>query len=308
MYRSLLVPLDGSPFGEQALPLALGIARRAGASLEVVHVLPPLASVYASLEPRLETQMRSRGQDYLDGIARRLQGTAPVHVTTTLLEGLPDEVLETHAATRRPDLIVMTTHGRGRLGRFWMGSVADYLLRHLALPLLLVRPREDNPPDPDPGPRHVLLPLDGSPLAEQMIEPAVALGALTGADFTLLRVIKPVLPAAFALEHAGAGSGVQHLLDEIEKTHAAVRRDAELYLEGVAARLRERGLKVRTRVADEEQPALAILHEAASLPIDLIALQTHGRGGLARLVLGSVADKVVRGAAVPVLVQRPPPR
>jgi nucleotide-binding universal stress UspA family protein len=308
MYHSLLVPLDGSPFGEQALPLALAIARRAGATIEVVHALAPLGAIYASLDPRLEAQMRTRGQAYLDSIVRRLQGTGSVRATAMLLEGMVPEVLESHTAACGADLIVMTTHGRSPLGRFWIGSVADHLLRHLTLPLLLVRPREEAPVDPDPVPRHILLPLDGSTLAEQMIEPAVTLGVLTGADFTLLRVIKQVLPAAFALEHAGAGVGVQYLLDQIEKTHAELRREAGAYLEGVAIQLRARGLKVRTRVAEEEQAALAILHEAAPLGIDLIALQTHGRGGLARLLLGSVADKVVRGATVAVLVQRPPTR
>ncbi len=310
MYRSLLVPLDGSPFGEQALPLALAIARRAAAAVQVVHVLAPLASVYADSifvpDPRLEGQVRAHQQDYLDSIVRRLQGTAPVRASAALLDGEPAAALEAHAAVCGADLVVMTTHGRSPLGRLWMGSVADTLLRHLPLPLLLIRPRPDGGEAPrDPAPRHILLPLDGSPLAEQMVEPAVALGTLTGADFTLLRVIKPMLPAQFALEHGGMGTSLEHLLEEIENAHEHVRRQAETYLEGIAAKLRERGLKVRTHVAVEEQPALAILHEAVPPAIDLIALQTHGRGGLPRLLLGSVADKVVRGAGVPVLVQRP---
>jgi nucleotide-binding universal stress UspA family protein len=141
-------------------------------------------------------------------------------------------------------------------------------------------------------------------LAEQIIEPAADLGTLTGADFTLLRVIRPLLPGPFAVGQAGTGTGLQHMLDEVEGAHEEVRRQAVTYLEGVAARLRARGLKVHTLVAAEDQPALAILHEAAP-PIDMVALQTHGRGGLSRLLLGSVADKVIRGAAVPVLVQRP---
>jgi nucleotide-binding universal stress UspA family protein len=313
MYRSLLVPLDGSAFGEQALPLALAIARRANAALEVVHVMAPLASVYAESlftpDPHLELQVRAHQQEYLDRIVRRLQGTAPVRATATLLDGAPTVALEAHAAACGADLVVMTTHGRGVMGRFWMGSVADYLIRHLALPVLLVHPREEGrEAAADPAPRHILLPLDGSPLAEQMIEPAAALGALTGAEITLLRVIRPMLPAQYALQHASAGSGLQHLLDEVEQAHEEVRRQAAAYLEGIASRLQGRGLKVQTRVAVEDQAALAILHEAAPPATDLVALQTHGRGGLSRLLLGSVADKVVRGSAVPVLVQRPPHR
>jgi nucleotide-binding universal stress UspA family protein len=309
MYRSVLVPLDGSPFGEQALPLALALARRCGATLHLVHVLTPVV-VYPDAvlaNAGLEAQIHDRQKDYLDGVARRVAAISTVPVRTALLDGAISPTLQDHVAAAGIDLVVMTTHGRSPLGRFWLGSVADYLVRHLNVPLLLVRPH-DSAPDlqSDPVPRHILVPLDGSALAEDMIEPAAALAALTEGSLTLLRVVRPALPSNFSLDSVGVGAGAQQLIDEIEKVHQQLMRQASAYLEGVADRLRSRNLVVRTRVGIEDQPALAILLEAKASGADLIALQTHGRGGLARLLLGSVADKVIRGAAVPVLVRRPP--
>jgi nucleotide-binding universal stress UspA family protein len=136
-------------------------------------------------------------------------------------------------------------------------------------------------------------------------QPATALAALTGADLTLLRVLRPVLPSNIAYESVGVGAGTEEVIGQIQRVHEQLRTEAEGYLEGMAQRLRGRGHQVQTRIAIEEQPALAILQEAVA-PIDLVALQTHGRGGLARLLLGSVADKVIRGASVPVLARRPP--
>jgi nucleotide-binding universal stress UspA family protein len=138
-----------------------------------------------------------------------------------------------------------------------------------------------------------------------MIEPAVALGSLMEAQYTLQRVIKPVLPPGYKLEGASLTGLAETVLKDIERIQDSLHREAQDYLERVAAPLRARALRVQTKVAVEQQPGMAILHEASASAIDLIALETHGRRGLSRLVLGSVADKVIRGASGPVLVQRP---
>jgi nucleotide-binding universal stress UspA family protein len=310
MYRSLLVPLDGSGFGEQALPLALSIARRAGATLQLVHVHTPLAAAYSDgslvLDASLDLHLKRHGQAYLDSIAQRLASVTSVPVRTVLLEGEIAATIRAAAASTGVDLVVMTTHGRGPLGRLWLGSVADALVRELSMPLLLVRP-QDAAPDfaSEPPLKHVLLPLDGSPLAEQMLEPALALGNLMGADYTLLRIIKPVVPIEDQLEGTSAAQLAQSFLKRVETIHVQLCKEAQDYLERVAVRLRGRALHVQTRVAVEQQPAVAILQEAMASSHDLIALETHGRRGLSRLLLGSVADKVLRGASLPVLVHRP---
>ena len=177
------------------------------------------------------------------------------------------------------------------------------------MPLLLLRPHGPKPPlTPEPELKHILLPLDGTALAEQMLEPAYNLGRLFGADYTLIRVVKPVTPVTYNLEGFSPSQAAQSVLDQIEQIHAGLCKEAEGYLDGVARRLRDRAQgkppHIRTRVVIEQQPATAVLQEAVA-PIDLIALETHGRRGLSRLFLGSVADKVIRGTSLPILVQKP---
>jgi len=310
MLRSILVPLDGSPFGEQALPLALGIARRAGATLKLLHVqvpfvaLPPEAGVY--LGPPIEEEIERRQRAYLDGVARRIAVDSSVAVSTAILEGEVAPMVREHAAQEGIDLVVMSTHGRGPLARFWLGSVADELVRDLAIPLLLVRPHDEAADfRRDAMPHHILLPLDGTAVAEQIIPTALELGKLMDADYTLFRVINPVMPTSYYMEGSGLAQMAETMLDEIEQIQTQLRQEAQTYLDGVAGRLREQALRVQTRVVVDAQPASAILKASAALGNGLIALETHGRRGLERMFLGSVADKVVRGASLPILVRHP---
>jgi nucleotide-binding universal stress UspA family protein len=307
MYRSILVPLDGSPFGEHALPFALSLARRAGARVHLVHVHTPLRALYAEGAPYIDSDVERHlleGQrDYLINAVKRVE-TGDVPLSTDLLEGAVVDSIRAAAVANSADLVVMTTHGRGPMARFWLGSVADALVRDLPMPLLLVRPGEGAPDlKRDWNPRHILLPLDGSPLAEQIVEPAAQLAGLMGAEVTLLRVVAPVMPVSYHVEGIGVGHVAATMVEQIDQMQTAVRKEAEGYLAGVAARLRARSVKVTTKVDAELRPAEGILKEAPSF--DLVALETHGRRGLSRLFLGSVADKVVRGSPVPVLVHRP---
>jgi nucleotide-binding universal stress UspA family protein len=206
-YRSILVPVDGSSFGEHALPLALGIACRTGADVRVVHVHLPLESVFQREGlPRnsgLDAWLRLRQQEYLDDLIRRLAKVATVPVRPVFLEGREIVASLCAAARAGVDLVVMATHGRGPLARLWCGSIADVLMRRLSVPLLLVR--GSRAPADLTGERlvrHVLVPLDGSEFAEQVLEPAVALGTLTGADHTLLHVAPPATD-----DSVGSGGG-----------------------------------------------------------------------------------------------------
>lgn len=308
MYRSLLVPLDGSGFGEHALPLALSIARRASASLQVVHVHIPFV-YYEGMTPldgAMDVQTETQERAYLDNVVQRLATVAPVPVKAVVLNGPTAESLQEHAQATGVDLIVMTTHGRGALSRFWLGSVADELVRRAPMPLLLVRPQEA-PPDlaQERTLRRMLVPLDGSELAEQILGPARALGTLMGSAYTMLRVIKPITPIVCGPTGPASNASIEALLKQLQAAHAHVQAEAETYLGRVAQRFRVPSVPIETRVVTGEQPAAAILGEAAARASDVIALETHGRRGLARLLLGSVADKVLRGAAVPVLIHRP---
>jgi nucleotide-binding universal stress UspA family protein len=298
MYRSILVPLDGSPASEQSLPYAAAIARRSGAALQVVHVHTPLllgeGALYLGTP---DVQLWEDEKKYLQGVVGRLKEAGLKQVAAHVLEGTIADSLQVQALSAGSDLVVMTTHGRGPLSRFWLGSVADQLVRRLPMPLLLVRTGEEVP-EGEPIFRNLLVALDGTPAAEQILEPAASFAKLMGASCTLLRVLPPSPPA----------KGVNGPFI-METTPAEQQRaEAYTYMKRIAASLREQGISVQTRIMTDAHAATAILDEAATGAYDLLALETHGRHGLPRLFLGSVADKVVRGTSVPVLVHRCLPR
>jgi len=306
MPRSILVPLDGSPFGEHALPAALGLARRSRAQVHLVHVHTLLEATYAELTlfdgRRLDEEIRRTEKEYLQKVRKDVETKTGVTVTATNVEGDTIHALHGMADKVGADLVVMATHGRGPVGRFWLGSVADELVRDLPVPLLLIHPKKGAPDlTEEVRLEHTLIPLDGTALAERILEPAGALARLTGADMTLLRVVAPVYPVLLPTEPAPLGGLAVDLIDRIEEVQTQLKKEAQAYLDQVAERLRGRGLAVRTLVTVEEQPGTAIV-EQAHKPIDLVAMETHGRHGLSRLLMGSVADRVIRGATIPVLV------
>jgi len=289
-YRSLLVPVNGEPFGEHALPFALAIARRTGAEVRVAHVHCLLQSLHQPetlyYDDSLDAYLRQRQQAYLDDLVRRLAKATTVPVKAVRLQGRDIADSLGDAARDGTDLVVMAAHRRGPLGCLWFGSVADQLLPRLAVPLLLVR-GYDAPADLTGNPplRHVLIPLDGSALAEEILEPALALGASTGADHTLLRVVP--------------GAGLVRPLDGGRATEA---RD---YLRRTMTRLGGPALRLRGQIVPGRQPVAAtILDCAQAHDVDLIALATRGRRGLPRLFQGSVADRVMSNTALPVLLCR----
>lgn len=292
MYKRIMVPLDGSSFSETAIPVALSIAERRGARIDLVTV--------PEMPPETDDQGRAReaATEYLERIGQQVRGDRDVDVQTTLLQGLIASTLEEFATGNDTDLIVMATHGRGSFSRLWLGSVADEMVRHAPSPVLLVRPDDHGKEAARRFShlRHVLLPLDGSEGAEAIVEHALAIGVEGQTRYTLLRVVQhPEEPISV------------YLPDTIQMTRAAeeVERQAEQYLERVATELRSRGAEVDTDILLDSHTGTAILRYADEHAVDLVAMATHGRGGLTRTVLGSVTDKVVRGADKPILIYRP---
>ncbi|MDX2194169.1 MAG: universal stress protein [Gemmatimonadales bacterium] len=302
MTRTVMVPLDGSPFAEQALPAALDAARRLGASLDLVLVHRPIPAMApfdgaAFLDPKVEDQLRVEERQYLARLSERPEVRAAGPVTTSLLEGPVASALADHARVTGASLVVMTTHGRGPVSRFWLGSVADRLLRTLEPPILLVRPGETRRELPADG-LHVLIPLDGSGRSDQAVRPVEELGLPPGSVLTLLEVIEPVIPV-WVPEAMPVAPEPQAVLEE--RRHAAMH-----HLHELAVRLRKSGHVVHVEAPIDVDVPGAILRVAHDLKADLIAIATRGLGGATRLLLGSVTDKVVRGAEVPVLVWRRP--
>jgi nucleotide-binding universal stress UspA family protein len=309
MLRSILVPLDGSSFGEHALPLAAGLARRAGAVLHIAHVhqvIPPATVAGVAVMDTLDLHLRQDEQAYLADVARRLHEKGPLQTNFALLEGEVAAALKAQAARVEADLVVMSTHGRGAMGRFWLGSVADDLVHDLPRPVLLVRPGEGQADlKRDPDLRTILLPLDGTQLAERIITPAVELGKLFESAFVLVRIVRPVLRPSY-LPEGGTLQGLAHsAVEEIQVAQKRLEEEAQGYLDDVADAFRKQHVRVSTRVLVDDEPAAAILREAQHRNAGLIAMETHGRRGLARLFSGSMADKIVRAGTVPVLLNRP---
>ncbi len=304
MLRALLVPLDGSEFSERSLPLARALAQATGATLYVVHVHVPyqpehlLSNTqfhYEGLdlweydEHRLEVE-----REYLEEVASRLKEKG-LQVQTALLEnGRVAEALAEHARAVEADLILMTTHGHGGVKRLWLGSVADALVRLTTRPLLVLHPHgPDALPPPVEGFAHLLVALDGSPRSEAILGPAAALARATGARMTLTHVIAT---------RSVAGPRIFPLSPQaLEPARAA----AEGYLERLAQQLSSEEMPVDYRVVQAESAVEGITRVAGDVGADLIALATHGYGGLTRAVLGSVADKVLRSSLLPLLLEPP---
>jgi nucleotide-binding universal stress UspA family protein len=310
--HTILVPLDGSPLSEYALPIACNIAQRSGAALGLVHVRVRATPAPISVEglPVIDEHLQSLRSvhelTYLERIRDRLAADPDLFITVAILDPLDADVhdltipdmLVNYAAATDTDLIVMTTHGRGGFARFWLGSVADALVRASPVPILLLRP-DEGMPEPDRGRaiQRILIPLDGSARSETIVEHALAFGQLIQPEYTLLRVVAP-----FVL---GAAAPFTTPTDFDPDRTRRLQTEAQDYLDSVAQRLQTRGAQVRTRVLISEQVAAAILEDACQHDIDLIAMSTAGRSGLTRLLIGSVADKVLRRAEKPLLLYRP---
>jgi nucleotide-binding universal stress UspA family protein len=207
------------------------------------------------------------------------------------------EALESHIDATVTDLVVTTTHGRGHLARFWLGSVADHLMRHVAVPVILVRPSE-KVPAPEKIEK-ILVALDGSAFAEQALRQAAELAKSFEVPVELLCVVEPSMPIADPV-------GMVLLPPTPEAERTLLARSAA-YLESIAKGLRSEGVQVVCTSVLGAPVAAAILEQGQKSRASLIALATHGLGGLRRILLGSVADRLVRDATAPVMVIRPVP-
>jgi nucleotide-binding universal stress UspA family protein len=278
------------------------LARRAKASLDLVlvhecYALKDPASSWGPYDPAADSALKEKEGAYLDSVRKRL--ASPERVRCAIVDGTIADALIEWIQSQKTDLIVMTSHGRGPLSRAFLGSVADELMRRATAPVLLLRPQEKPQGAGQELPlRRLLIPLDGSALARHALEPVAELATLARAKVLLLHVLPSDETAPEQAAPIGAGRPEATSL-------ASAAEAARTYLEDVASQLRRESLEVDSHVLVGRHPASAILEEAAAQHCDPIGLATHGRGGLRRLLLGSVADKVVRAASTPLLICRP---
>ena len=297
MYKTILAPLDASKFCEEALSASVSVARRARAELCLATV--EIASAFFP-ESYNEAVARSAAGAYLERIATDVHEASGLEAKTEVVTGEVAEALERLRETVGADLVVMATHGRGPLSRAWLGSTTDALLRTTEVPLLLVRPKGDNG-EIDLGEgvdfARILITSDGSPTSEAILEPTIALGKLFGASYHVIRVVEypRSVPSAY----------LPDIAEENRKYLETATAIAERETHDLVERLRAKDLNVEGSTVVSAHVPEGILATATEGDFDLIAVATHGRGGVRRMVLGSVADKVIRGTDLPVLTVRP---
>lgn len=306
MFRTIVVPLDGSRFAEAALGVATRLARAANAQLKLVAVhepqmaLVPVADIPISTGPD-DLEVRAHRQEYLAEAAHRLGTVGHGPVSYEVVDGLAGPALVHWIEQNTPDLVVMSSHGRGPLSRFWLGSIADHMIRHVSVPILLLRPRDGQAVPAGEGEARfncAVVPLDLSDESEAILEPLRSFATVMDTHVTLIHVIEPILGVYGGMPSYPAPMSQ----DLIEST----RTRAQQHLDQLADQLRAKGVRVATKVIFSMGVAGTILRYLDEDKKDFVAMTTHGAGGFRRLLMGSVADKIIRGAERPVLILRPP--
>jgi nucleotide-binding universal stress UspA family protein len=273
--KRILVPLDGTPLSEAVIPLATTLARGHGAELLLVRARRRQGF------PEVEIAAREEAEAYLALTARNLAGHH-VAVQWTVCCDEPDRGIAATARDRRADLVVMSTHGRGAV----TSSVAERVLQQVPVPVLFVRGQFVWQGG---GIGKIVVPLDGSELAEDVLPLVAELGRPFDFTIDLLRAVEPV-PRYAPVEISAAKK---------EEMRRVETTDAEAYLTRAAGPLEVRGLRV-TRSTAYGPAGDVIVRHAGDVGAGLIAMNTHARTGLGRL--GSVAEHVLRAAPVPVLL------
>jgi len=297
MYSKLLVPLDGSKTAEAVLPAARYLADGLKIPVELLAVVD-IAELAAHLpadkarmfDAIIEKEAANSGR-YVRKIGDTFAGT----VKSAVEKGRADEVIA--AKGEGGALTAMATHGRSGLGRVLLGSVAEKVLRSTRNPLLLVRAGEETKTDGAADFKHVIVPLDGSELGERILPSVAELAKALNLEVTLFRAYHVPYESYAGDENISALN-----YDELM---AAMRDEAAAYLEKSAATVKKFGIEKVGCVTKEGLSADEIIDFGKKTPGALIAMASHGRSGVKRMVLGSVSEAVARHASVPVLVLRP---
>jgi len=284
MYTKILVPLDGSRLAEQILPYTSLLAGAFEIPVELLRV-----DDSGALAP-------SKGNEYLKEIGD-WAFPASVKFHHSIEVANPTEAILRHAAADRRTLIAMATHGLSGIHGWVMGSVAYKVVHATRNPVLLIRPTEEGDPGIAVKLGTVLVPLDGSGLADRILPHVNALAKSLNLEVTLIRAYT-LPPDTYIL-----GDGLY--MDALARQRAAFKQEIDDYLTGKAEELRAGGLSRLSPIATHGDPAEQIIDFARNTQNSLIAMSTHGRSGVGRWLMGSVAEKIVHHSRNPVLLIRP---
>lgn len=289
MYSRILVPLDQSPLAEQAVPYATLLAKTLKLPVTLLSCVAGFA--YSGEEGK---HLYDEYNNYLEEKAGLLRQQG-LQVATQLGEGDAADAIATEGHQQDDTLIAMCTHGRSGVMRWTLGSVTDKVLRAAHCPMLVIRPQDEGARPTEAALTNVIITLDGSSFAEQSIPHAVEVSRALRLPVTLLRVLS--MPTAGYWEVPYFGPEHEPFAD-LARAQEAARN----YLKKTAMKLRNDGVDVASEELREGDPAGHVIDTAHRLPGSLITISTHGRSGPGRWLMGSVADRVIRHAHVPVLV------
>jgi len=299
MYTRILIPLDGSKVAEHVLPYARLLAGALKIPVELLGVMDIDALAHAMdaeagryLDSIVIDGIRS-SEEYLKAIAGTFDGSAAKY---SVEKGKPAEVVIGRAAADKRILIAMATHGRSGIGRWLLGSVAEKVLRGTSNPLLLVRGAEEANTSNEATLKSIVVPLDGSKLAETVLPDVVEVANKMNLEVILARAYALPLSAYYGADEA--------YIPKYEELRAQMKAEASGYLKNKVDELRAQGLEKVSYVLLDGSGAEEIIRFARTTPDNFVAMCTHGRTGVRRWVLGSVTEKVVRHSGDPVLVVR----
>lgn len=313
LYKHIIVPLDGSELSAQALPATRMLAQAAGARITLVRSFTAAPGWQVNAERgrysgALANAEHDRIAAYLLTEKRQLEKFGVSWPIDTLVrEGAPVGVITRLAAEHPEALIVMSTHGRGGFSRLMMGSVTSRVVGGVQNPVFTVRCNDDETPVPMESIDHIIVPLDGSKFAERALDHAAAMAQLFGARMTLCQSTHGAdyfsdrtdwtrLDGEGGL-HFGGPAALSERLSELSVD----------YLHRIARRLEARFGITGVRLVNTHAAAPDAIAELAREPAQsLVVMTTHGRSGVGRALLGSVADRVVRHSPAPTLLVRGP--
>lgn len=301
-FKKILVPLDGSTNSELVLGWVNGLAKALQAELVLLAVVNPADLSFSdgdavsagggksgktALDREIET-----AREYLESEAAKYQ-TKTLKASQRVATGNPKEVIIDEVKKSGADMIAMATHRGGIVERGILGSVTDTVLRTSPVPVLAVRPEGRGSFSGNSGaPSAVIVPLDGSELAAESVPVAMEIAKACSAEMVFVRAVH--LP-----NYAVAGPGVEYY--DVSYGVSGERRTALDYLAPFVQQAQKKGLQARAHAA-LGNAASRILEEISNVQGGMVVIASHGRGGVKRMLLGSVADKIVRASHHPVLV------
>jgi nucleotide-binding universal stress UspA family protein len=298
MYSKILVPLDGSKTAEKVLPYARHLAGKFKIPVELLAVLD-IAEMATHISAEKARHLDTMIEDGMRASSTYLRGVATTfpegNVTCTVAKDRAEEAIIGKAEADGGTLIAMATHGRSGIDRFLLGSVAEKVLRGSTNPLVFVRAKGEAKTSGEAPFKSIIVPLDGSELAESVIPLAATMAKQLDLEVVLFR--------AYHIPY-NAYSGGDGYMVNYDELLASVRDEAKEYLDKQVADVNKLGVAKVSALSKEGFAGDQIIALGHQTPEGLIAMCSHGRSGVKRWVLGSVTENVVRHSDAPVLVVR----